>query len=108
MDGRGTAASGSAQDCLDPRQQLAWAERLGDIIVGADLQADDAIHFLRNRRRKMIGEDAPSRKLPAKREPILASDHSSFPDALLKSSIIPISSYLVGDHPAVVVNAVHV
>src|SRR5215471_416725 len=29
----------AAQDCLDPRAQLSRAERLGDIVVGSQLQA---------------------------------------------------------------------
>src|SRR5882757_3592338 len=35
-----------AQHRLHPRHQLAWAERLGDIIVGAGFQASHPIRFL--------------------------------------------------------------
>jgi len=31
---------------LDPRDQLAWTERLGQVVVGAQLQAKDAVHLV--------------------------------------------------------------
>src|SRR5689334_8927419 len=31
----------AAQDDVHPRNQLAWAERLGDIVVAADFEAED-------------------------------------------------------------------
>ena len=34
------------QDRIDPRHQFARAERLGDVIVAADLEAEDAINLL--------------------------------------------------------------
>jgi hypothetical protein len=33
-----------AQDRADARQQLARLEGFGQVVVGADLQADDAVH----------------------------------------------------------------
>ena len=39
-------AARAAQDRLDARQQLARAERLGQVVVGAHLQADDAVGLL--------------------------------------------------------------
>ena len=35
-----------AQDRLDPQDDLARAERLGDVVVGAELEADDAVELL--------------------------------------------------------------
>ena len=40
------------QDHLHARDQFAWAERLGDVIVAADLEADHAIHFIGARGQK--------------------------------------------------------
>src|SRR2546427_8230315 len=40
------SATGAAQDGLDARQQLADGKRLGDIIVGAELEADDFVDLL--------------------------------------------------------------
>ena len=36
----------AAQDGFDPRDQLAAAERLREVIVGPHLQADDAVDLL--------------------------------------------------------------
>src|SRR5215831_2008230 len=43
-------AVGTAEDSLDTGQQLADGERLGNIIVGTELQADNLVHFLTARR----------------------------------------------------------
>ena len=40
----------AAQQSLEPGQQLARLERLGQVVVGADLQADDAVHGFAARR----------------------------------------------------------
>ena len=40
------SASRPAEDRLDPEQELARAERLHDVVVGADLEADDAVDLL--------------------------------------------------------------
>ena len=45
-----TFAFAAPQDRVDPQDQLARAERFRDVIVRAELQADDAIDFLRLRR----------------------------------------------------------
>src|SRR5690606_30744109 len=34
-----------AQDCVDPRQQLARIERLGKVVVGTHFEPDDAVDF---------------------------------------------------------------
>jgi hypothetical protein len=34
---------GTTQDRFDPAHQLARAERFGEIVVGADFQADDPV-----------------------------------------------------------------
>ena len=41
---------GAAQQCSHPGQQFARLEGLGQVVVGADLQADDAIGGLAPRR----------------------------------------------------------
>src|SRR5687767_9780119 len=42
----GEVAVRTAQERLDPAQQLAQAERLGQVVVGAQLQADDLVDLL--------------------------------------------------------------
>ena len=42
----GEVAVRAAQQRLDPAQQLAQAERLGQVVVGAQLQADDLVDLL--------------------------------------------------------------
>ena len=37
---------GAAEQRLDARQQFADVERLGEVVVGAKLEADDAVHDL--------------------------------------------------------------
>ncbi|GAO25994.1 hypothetical protein ALISP_5814 [Alicycliphilus sp. B1] len=45
MVGRGLGAGlAPAQDGAYAREQLAWLEGLGQVVVGADLQADHAVH----------------------------------------------------------------
>ena len=39
-------AVGAAEQRADPQDQLAHAERLDDVVVGADLEADDAVDLL--------------------------------------------------------------
>jgi hypothetical protein len=48
LDGPDAAGSpiGPAQDGLDPCHQLARVERLDDVVVGADFEADDAIDLV--------------------------------------------------------------
>jgi hypothetical protein len=43
---------GAAQDSANARDELARVKRFGQVIVGPDLQADDAVHFVAAR-----GED---------------------------------------------------
>ncbi len=47
--------SNPAHDRANPRNQLARAERLGDVIVGAGFEAANAVAFLAARSRIMIG-----------------------------------------------------
>src|SRR3989449_698216 len=35
----------SPKDCVDPREDLAHGEGLGDVVVGAELEADDLVHI---------------------------------------------------------------
>ena len=63
---------GAAQDGLDPGQQLQWTERLGDVVVGADLQAPNLVQLLAARRQhqdRRVGDLADP---PQHLEPIQA------------------------------------
>ena len=68
-------AAGAAEHGLDPGQQLARAEGLGDVVVGADLEADDAVGLLDQ------GGEQDDRQVggladhPAERQPVLARHH---------------------------------
>jgi hypothetical protein len=42
-------AARAAQDAADARQQLARAEGLGQVVVGAHFQADDAVDLVGTR-----------------------------------------------------------
>ena len=44
--GRPLARLAAAQDRLDPRHKLPRVERLGQVVVGADLEADDLVHVV--------------------------------------------------------------
>jgi hypothetical protein len=46
LGGRGGVAAAAAEDGLDAQQQLAHAEWLGDVVVGAELEADDAVDLV--------------------------------------------------------------
>ena len=48
--GRGRHLGGAAQQCADARHQLARRERLADIVVGAELEADDTVRLPASRR----------------------------------------------------------
>ena len=63
---RGGGRGGAPQDGADPRDHLASAERLDDVVVGAELEADDAVGLLPARR-----EDDDRH---ARRRPQLAAD----------------------------------
>ena len=39
----------SSEDCLDPRDELAWIKRLGEVIVCAELQSDYSINIVASR-----------------------------------------------------------
>lgn len=65
----------AAQDCVNTRQEFARAEGLGDIVVGADFEADYAVKFFGagaqqdHRRLAMFAHAA------AQAEPVLAGHH---------------------------------
>ena len=48
--GIGEVAVRAAQQRLDPAHQLAQAERLGQVVVGAELEADDLVDLVVARR----------------------------------------------------------
>ena len=61
------------QHALDPRQQLARLERLGDVVVGAGLQPDDAVHRVGGRGHHDDADAAALLAQPARQgEPVLA------------------------------------
>src|ERR1700730_8639564 len=47
---RGIPVAGPAQDRLDSRDDFPRTKRFGDVVVRAQLQSDDAVHFFRARR----------------------------------------------------------
>jgi hypothetical protein len=72
----GLGRRAAPQHRVDPREQLARVERLGQIVVGADLEADDAVDILDLRsqhddRRRIVG----GAQAPADRQPVLAGQH---------------------------------
>jgi hypothetical protein len=54
-DGARLTVAGAAADGADARDQLAQAERLGDVVVGAQLEAEHAVELLAARCSMMIG-----------------------------------------------------
>jgi len=69
------AAPGAPQDAADARQQFAWIERLGQIIVGTHLQSDDAIHRIALRSEHQHRYLRVSAQLPAQRQTVIARQH---------------------------------
>jgi hypothetical protein len=73
---RGALQVGAAQQGLDPRQQFGQRERLGQVVVGAQLQAQHAVEFGR-----LGGEHQDRRGTPARAqrladlEPVHAGHH---------------------------------
>ena len=69
----GAAAGRAAQHALDPRQQFAGFERLGDIIVRPGFQPDDAVHRVGRGSDHDDADPAAALAQPARqREPVLA------------------------------------
>ena len=71
----GRQAARAAQDDLDARQQFARAERLGQVVVGAHLQADDAIGFLAARGQHDDRDVGVGAQRAAQREAVVAGQH---------------------------------
>ena len=63
------------QNALDAREQLARIERLGQIVVGAHFQADDAIGFLAARGEHDDRNLRAGAHVAAQREPVVARQH---------------------------------
>ena len=69
-----------AQVGADPRQQLLHREGLGDVVVGAHLEAVDAVELARARCRRSRGRAGPraaAPRRPATRRPAAASGRGS-------------------------------
>ena len=62
----------AAQHALHPREQLAQVERLADVVVGADLEADHAVDHLAGRRDHDDGDVVALAQPAREREPVLA------------------------------------
>ena len=64
--GRGGVVGTAAQQRADPGQQLGQPERLGDVVVGAGVEADHGVHLVRpggedqHRDRPAVGTDPPA------------------------------------------------
>jgi hypothetical protein len=66
----------AAQQRLDAREQLGHLERLGEVVVGAELQPDDAVEHLGARGEHQDGRrDAALPQRPAHVEPVAAGQH---------------------------------
>ena len=63
--GIGEVAVGAAQERLDPAHQLAQAERLGQVVVGAELEADDLVDLVVACRQHQDGRLGAGRAEPA-------------------------------------------
>jgi len=63
------------QDALDAREQLARAERLRQVVVGAHLQADDAVDFLGARGEHDDRQARAGAQVAAQREAAVAGQH---------------------------------
>ena len=66
---------GAAQDRLDPGDQLAGRERLGHVVVGAELEAEDLVGLLLLAVTTMIGTLPPAMQRPGHLEPVHARQH---------------------------------
>ena len=66
---------GPAQHRLDPRQQLARVERLGHVVVGAELEPDHPVGLLGHRGQHDDRQVALRAQLPAQGEAVLARHH---------------------------------
>ena len=65
----------AAQDRLDARHQLARAEGLADVIVGAEVETDEAVDLLDARRHHHDRHVAEAAELAADLEPVAAREH---------------------------------
>jgi hypothetical protein len=66
----------AAQHGVDARHELARVEGLGQVVVGAHLQADDAVHLVAlGGEHDDGGRAARGAQAPADREPVLARQH---------------------------------
>ncbi len=71
----GRLAAPAAQNRLDPGKQLARLEGLGQIIVGAELQPDDAVHGVAARGEHEDRGVAPGADAPAHFEAVEVGQH---------------------------------
>ena len=65
----------AAQHGLDPRHQLARLEGLGQVVVGSELEADDAVHHVAARGEHDDRHAARLADLPADGEAVHARQH---------------------------------
>ena len=65
----------AAENGADAGQEFAGAERLADVVVGADLKADDAVGLGRKGCEEYDGDVVRRAQLPAKGEAVFARHH---------------------------------
>ncbi len=73
--GAGGGGGRAAEDRLHPRHQGPGIERLGDVVVGAQLEPDNRVHVVRPRREHQDRGLAAAPDLAADIEPILLRQH---------------------------------
>ena len=66
---------GAAEQRTDTGRELPGGERLGDVVVRAELQTDDAIHFLAACRQQDDRQRRARADGAAERDPVLAREH---------------------------------
>ena len=77
-----SSALGAAQDRPQPRQQLARLERLGQIVVGAEFEPDDAVHGVAARGQHQDRRRRPRADAAADLEPVHVGQHQVEDDGI--------------------------
>jgi hypothetical protein len=70
-----SGSRGTAQHRPDTGEQFARAEGFGQVVVGADFEAEDAVGLTADRGQHDNRHPAASAQLPAQRETVLAGQH---------------------------------
>ncbi len=94
-------ALGSAQNGPDASEQLAWIERLADVVIGTHLEPDDAVDVLTLGRDDDDGDVAVRLQSAGDREPMLPGQHQ------IENDEVHVVGFEVGVHRLAAVDAVH-